>query len=54
MATKWMTQIAPSLCFTIVLAVYVATTPPTVAGGGSGELLAEGCQLGKSRCENPN
>lgn len=30
----------------VVLAVYIATLSPTIAGGDSGELVAEGCILG--------
>mmetsp|Transcript_22145 Transcript_22145/g.33237 ORF Transcript_22145/g.33237 Transcript_22145/m.33237 type:complete len:792 (+) Transcript_22145:73-2448(+) len=38
---------SPSLAtFVVVFSVYLRTVSPSIAGGDSGELLAEGCQLG--------
>jgi hypothetical protein len=34
------------LVFAVVLAVYAFTTFPSIAGGDSGELVAEACHLG--------
>lgn len=33
--------------FAFVLVIYVCTAMPSVPGGDAGELLAEGCQLGR-------
>ena len=39
-------RFAPLLSFIVVLIATVTTVSPSVAGGDSGELLAEGCTLG--------
>jgi len=36
----------PLLAFCISFQIYLVTLSPTIAGGDSGELVAEGCQLG--------
>lgn len=40
------TILPPLATFVIVFGVYMSTVSPSIAGGDSGELLAEGCQLG--------
>jgi len=36
------------MAFTISLRVYIQTVAPSIVGGDSGELVAEGCTLGTS------
>ncbi len=33
-------------CCAVILAAYIRTAAPSIAGGDSGELVAEGCSLG--------
>ena len=39
---------APTLSFAIAFQTYLLTVSPTIPGGDSGELIAEGCQLGQA------